>query len=243
MKYKSMIKPIDKKVFLDFFKKKKSLLDRFKNKTIEITAKEILKRSITVFSKKGEQGEFYPGCFEHFMNGWSLDKMRKFSPEHVYSDQYSILHNYFRTIKKSVSSKKNITVELLTEYEDFLRLGNYEIDKGSCFKEKSYASGRRMDKRYLAVKHGSFVLLVKIDGKIYGRCFGIVKNRENIFISNCYPRTSTEELMLIVTLAFERKFKKKYKNIDPYPRDYSETRELFQNVYLNGDTAILRYKK
>ncbi|TXT66037.1 MAG: hypothetical protein BAJALOKI3v1_50035 [Promethearchaeota archaeon] len=100
------------------------------------------------------------------------------------SDQLNLL-NLKRLLYSIKPTYAQDNINIGCRLSDFLRLGQYAVDRNSCFRENNcYWSA----KWRLATTPGSFVAYWSTHNTIKSRCFGVLfNNRNNCFITNVYP--------------------------------------------------------
>ncbi len=99
---------------------------------------------------------------------------------------------------RAKSEDGELKVSLLTNAMSFLRLGHYEVDKDSCFKNTSENADH---KKNLAVGPNTFVILLEEDDKIVGRFWGFVDEKFKIWnVCNFYFDKKVHEGNILVAL-------------------------------------------
>lgn len=145
------------------------------------------------------------------------------------------LHRIKLIKEQYIQNYGKFNVEIKTDIESFIRLGDYDVDNISCFR---YTASKNTNKYKLMQIPNSFVLLIS-NSKNYGkaRCWGQYKKSDNIiFYSNFYRKgdltvETTNRILKKVSEFLTNKDEK-----DLIHKKFPIIRS--RSVYINGDGFI-----
>lgn len=171
---------------------------------------------------------------EDLISGYVNLNNKKISVGKFLSRKFPSNHNLSSALSDFYNEKKYFSCEpgkyyinISTDPISFLKLGHFECDPESCFRDS-------VDKLRLAESKNSFVATVN-DGE-YGRCWGMMNDRCNgFFMTNAYTHhISHETLFCCVRKSFEQILNKQLVDHDGRCDDIS--------LYLNRDKRCFRAK-
>jgi hypothetical protein len=123
---------------------------------------------------------------------YCIKKAKRLFTSGAYTQKWAIdeLNSMFSTIGDKNSSYKEfpslfpIDVEISARPADFLNLGRFDIDSGSCFRSETHTTNRYC-KIFLSLLQDSFVIKIKKDDKIIARAWGFPE-KKGLVITNWY---------------------------------------------------------
>ena len=142
---------------------------------------------------------FLKNCLEHYHSKSGEEPAERYTPE-IPDFVAKHLNNAFARIAERGycgMSIENTSIVIDTKPEAFIKLAHYGVDNGSCF-----GTERRNNKLRLMTVEGSFVAIMKVKDVVKARCFGIMNN-DGVFLSNCYPKNTGQNITIMATLISE----------------------------------------
>ena len=136
---------------------------------------------------------------------------------------------------KELSDLFPINVEISARPADFLNLGNFGVDSGSCFRSDGNTTNRYC-KIFLSLLQDSFVIKIKKDDKAIARAWGFPEEK-GLIITNWYGTQSSQFLPDLIAINVFNVDKNKEPtgdcNMDTFVREEHDV--YLRSLYFNGD--------
>lgn len=140
---------------------------------------------------------------------------------------------------KSKSKNATYQIELNTTAEAFVKLGHYDVDHDSCFKQNG---GNKYDKLLLAQHKDTFIVTIKEKGKYIARGWGFYNNKSSVFnVCNLYLGKGVKEGDVLAAL---REFFKQLlgcEEINIHESKISVEIDVYQNPWGNFSFTDKKY--